>query len=414
MVTANRDNKNRRNLRLENQLRILSLIRKNPFYINEIAKYTGISIVACSTIIDELIKKKIVISKKGKRRKSKGRIPELISVNKDYGITCVVDLSRKDIKITMVDLSDAIVCERIVPNALFIEQKHINEVASLIKEMLKSPEVNNRPLLGICIASPGMIKQDTGEYFNAYRIQNFRNINLQTYFSNLFGVETSIYNDIKLACIAEKKAGTIPSNINDVLYIHIGETSGTAMMINGKIYNGANGFSGEISIYNNVDELSSTTRTNKLYSLWRTKSRILEAKKSNETLNDGDELDINEIVQDYLRGDKETAEIIEESAKYNAISIIGYADLLDVEYVVVGGDITKFGENYRELLLHYVNLYDAREFRPRLVFSSLGEDACLKGAIYQVNNNFFVNLFKKMSKLEMDSLELSESSVLNQ
>jgi predicted NBD/HSP70 family sugar kinase len=227
-------------------------------------------------------------------------------------------------------------------------------------------------------------------------------------------VETSIYNDIKLACIAEKKAGTIPSNINDVLYIHIGETSGTAMMINGKIYNGANGFSGEISIYNNVDELSSTTRTNKLYSLWRTKSRILEAKKSNETLNDGDELDINEIVQDYLRGDKETAEIIEESAKYNAISIIGYADLLDVEYVVVGGDITKFGENYRELLLHYVNLYDAREFRPRLVFSSLGEDACLKGAIYQVKNNFFVNLFKKMSKLEMDSLELSESSVLNQ
>lgn len=414
METTNRDNKNRRNLRLENQLRIISLIRKNPFYINEIAKYTGISVVACSTIIDELIKKNIVISKKSKKKKGKGRIPELISINKDYGISCVIDLSRKDIRIVMVDFSDEIVCERIVPNALFIENKHFSEITSQIKLMLKSPEVNDRPLLGICIASPGMIKQDTGEYFNAYRIQNFHNINLKTYFSNLFGVETSIYNDIKLACIAEKKAGTIPSRINDVLYVRIGESSGTAMLINGKIYNGANGFSGEISIFNNVDELSSTTRTNKLYSLWRTKSRILEVKKSNEKLNDGDELDIEEIVQDYINGDKETVEIIEESAKYNAISIIGYADFLDVEYVVVGGDITKFGESYRELLLHYVNLYDAKEFRPRLIFSSLGDDACLKGAIYEVNNNFFVNLFKKMSKLELDTLELSESSVLRQ
>ena len=107
---------------------------------------------------------------------------------------------------------------------------------------------------------------------------------------------------------------------------------------------------------------------------------------------------------------------IDESARYNAIAIIGYADLLDLEGVVLEGPIVALGESYRNLLLKYVNLYNAHEVRIRILFSELKQNNTLLGSAYLANNRFFLSaiedITRKRLSYEPDDPELQISASL--
>ena len=81
----------------------------------------------------------------------------------------------------------------------------------------------------------------------------------------------------------------------------------------------------------------------------------------------------------------------------NALALIGYADLLDVDLIVLEGPILLFGESYKNLLIKYINQYDAHEFRPHLQFSSFKDDNSLLGVAYQANKEFFDSVFELLA-----------------
>ena len=383
---------NQFNFRVDNQLKFINLLRKGPQSINYLAEQTNVSFTAANKIVDQLVSFGILNKHNLKpSEKKRGRIPSIVSINTQVGVTCAIDLSSQDLTITINDLTGKTIAKRIIVNATFVEEKELKEIVGFIKEMLLEEPIKKRQLLGICIASPGLVSTTTGEIEESYRIKASNNISLTNYFFNEFGVKTNIYNDVKISCLGEIIAGCIPKGIKNFLYVHLGNGCSTALVIDGKIHQGKNGFSGELS---NID---CDVTNNRLYGL---RSICLEALKNNSAspyLDQSLNINIEKLKSDYKDKNPTLLSAIDEIARLNAIQLIAYNDFLDLEYIVIEGPVLLFKETFKDSLLKYIHQLDKVEFRAKVLFSSLNESSSLVGTIYQANSIYFLDKLEEIT-----------------
>lgn len=383
---------NQFNFRVDNQLKFINLLRKGPQSINYLAEQANVSFTAANKIVDQLVSFGILNKHNLKpSEKKRGRIPSIVSINTQVGVTCAIDLSSQDLTITINDLTGKTIAKRTIANATFVEEKELKEIVGFIKEMLLEEPIKKRRLLGICIASPGLVSTTTGEIEESYRIKASNNISLTNYFFNEFGVKTNIYNDVKISCLGEIIAGCIPKGIKNFLYVHLGNGCSTALVIDGKIHQGKNGFSGELS---NID---CDVTNNRLYGL---RSICLEALKNNSAspyLDKSLNINIEKLKADYKDKNPTLLSAIDEIARLNAIQLIAYNDFLDLEYIVIEGPVLLFKETFKDSLLKYIHQLDKVEFRAKVLFSSLNESSSLVGAIYQANSIYFLDKLEEIT-----------------
>ncbi len=385
---------NQFNLRVENQLKFINLLRHGPQSINYLAEQTNISFTAANKIVDQL-ESFGVLNKHSLKlsEKKRGRTPSQVSINTSVGVTCAIDFSSQDLIITINDLVGNTIVKRILSDVSFIEEKTLSQVVKEIKEMLNQKEIQKRPLLGICIASPGMISKNTGEIEESFRVKAASTISLSNYFFNEFGVKTNIYNDVKISCLGETIEGCIPKEARNYLYVHLGNGCGTALVVDKKVYQGKNGFSGELS------NIKDNPTNNRLYGL---RSIALKAEEIDSTISySGKDLVVNveKLIEEYKKENPVLLKAIDETAKADAIQLIAYNDLLDLEYIVIEGPVLLFKEYFKESLLKYIKQYDNVEFRAKIIFSSLNEKSTLSGAIYQANSIYFLSKLEEITSM---------------
>ena len=385
---------NQFNLRIENQLKFINLLRHGPQSINYLADKTNISFTAENKIVDQL-ESFGVLNKRSLKpsEKKRGRTPSLVSINTSVGVTCALDFSSQDLIISINDLVGNTILKRILSNISFIEEKTLSQVVKEMKEMLNQKEVQKRPLLGICIASPGMISKNTGEIEESFRVKAASTISLSNYFFNEFGVKTNIYNDVKISCLGETIEGCIPKEARNYLYVHLGNGCGTALVVDKKVYQGKNGFSGELS------NIKGDPGNNRLYGL---RSIALKAEEiDSKTSYSGKDLVVNveKMVKEYKNGNPVLLKAIDETAKSDAIQLIAYNDLLDLEYIVIEGPVLLFKEHFKDSLLKYIKQFDNVEFRAKIIFSSLNESSTLIGTIYQANSIYFLSKLEEITSM---------------
>lgn len=385
---------NQFNFRVDNQLKFINLLRHGPQSINYLADHTNISFTAANKIVEQLASFNILNKHSLKpSEKKRGRIPTLVSINTSVGVTCALDFSSQDLIITLNDLVGNIVKKRIVSEVSFVEEKTLGQVVEIIKEMLSEKEIQNRPLLGICIASPGMISKTTGEIEDSFRVKAASTISLSNFFFNEFGVKTNIYNDVKISCLGETIEGCIPKEARNYLYVHLGNGCGAALVVDRKIYQGKNGFSGELS------NIKGEPNNNRLYGL---RSICLKAEEFDPSTTYSDKdlvIDVDKIVEEYKKENPFLLKAIDEVARLNAIQLIAYNDFLDLEYIVIEGPMLLFKEKFKESLLKYIKQYDNVEFRAKIMFSSLNENSSLIGTIYQANSIYFLRKLEEITNM---------------
>lgn len=385
---------NQFNFRVDNQLKFINLLRHGPQSINYLADHTNISFTAANKIVEQLASFNILNKHSLKpSEKKRGRIPTLVSINTSVGVTCALDFSSQDLIITLNDLVGNIVKKRIVSEVSFVEEKTLGQVVEIIKEMLSEKEIQNRPLLGICIASPGMISKTTGEIEDSFRVKAASTISLSNFFFNEFGVKTNIYNDVKISCLGETIEGCIPKEARNYLYVHLGNGCGAALVVDRKIYQGKNGFSGELS------NIKGEPNNNRLYGL---RSICLKAEEFDPSTTYTDKdlvIDVDKIVEEYKKENQFLLKAIDEVARLNAIQLIAYNDFLDLEYIVIEGPVLLFKEKFKESLLKYIKQYDNVEFRAKIMFSSLNENSSLIGTIYQANSIYFLRKLEEITNM---------------
>jgi len=388
----------RNKIRISYQFEILNLLRKGKHTITELADSLNISFTAISHIVEELEGEGIIKTSNKNKSKKRGRYPAYVELNCDDGVVCSVDFSFLDVRVVIASLQSEIIVEKTIPVVRYINKDTLGQVEACMKDLLKRPEVNNRKLLSICIASPGLIRPSDYEIVFSRRLCDSNMFHPVVYFANAFNVSVEMYNDVRIGCLAELKVGAFPKKLNNGLFILIGPYAGLALVINGKIYQGSNGFSGETPVYVGDDDIVAQSRWNsRFFSLLEIERKI--RKKKNLPLLGYDELiDVKQLVKKYKKGDKETVAAVEESAKRNAITIFGLATVLDIDYIVIGGEILEFGREYLDLIRKAIDEFSSSEIRTRILASGLNNEHSTIGSCYQAISIYFLESIEAFTK----------------
>ncbi|MCQ2815252.1 MAG: ROK family transcriptional regulator [Bacilli bacterium] len=386
---------NQYNFRVDNQLKLLFELRNGPTSLNDLAVKLGISLTAITKIVDQLVNENVITFTQKQKSNKKGRKPTFVKINNKVGVTCAIDLSNDEPVVVLTDLRNRIILQRNIETSYFLDEVSLELIVKIIEEMLDDPVIEGRKLLSICIAVPGLVNKNTGEITNSFRLNKLGNISLSTFFFNKLGAITNIYSDVKIGLVGERMFGAIPSNAKNYMFLHIGNGCSFSFTFNGTLYQGSNGYCGELSSYKDNDWFNPSYTNNHLEDLSNVAARAEKINPKLQLTNEKFRVNFTKLIQLVEQKDPTLISCLNDNAKMNAVQLIAYNDILDLEYIVLSGTILKIGNSYKDLLLKYIKELNTVPFRAKIIVSSV-DNPILYGTIYQANNLYFLRKLEQI------------------
>ncbi len=120
------------------------------------------------------------------------------------------------------------------------------EMAALVAALLEmtAREAGAAPAAA-CIATAGLVNADAGKVILAPNIPGFRNVVLTTPVAERLGIPVFIENDASAAALGEFRFGA-GRGVRHLLHATLGTGIGGGIVIDGRLYRGAQGLAGEI------------------------------------------------------------------------------------------------------------------------------------------------------------------------
>lgn len=393
------NNDSRIEIRIKHQLEILNIVRKEKTTITDLAANLDLSFTATSKIVDELVQEGLLAYTSKNITPGRGRRAIFVEFNNDSGVVCVVDFASKDVRVILSSLDSTIIAEESISDFSFLTRDVLIKTEEVIKNLLENEKINNRPLLSICVITPGIVRADDFSYVESRILArgDIARVDPVSYLSNAFGVKTEMYNDVKIGCFGELKYGDFPKESFNGLFIHLGSAAGLALIINGKIYRGSNNSSGETAFYNDeLDDpvLKESYWNGKFFPMREIYLKICRLNNIEPSYS----FDTQKIVDDYHNNEESTVAAVTESAKRNAITIVSLTTILDVEYIVLEGQVLKLGQPYVDLLRKYISLYSVNSIKAKIIISTLKEDCEVLGACYKAADIYLFDKLESFAK----------------
>ena len=231
---------------VNNQL-VMRELRKSNLSATQLSERLNLSNAALSAIISSLLERGLIKVVKDEPNKNVGRHRVYYTINESFGIILVVSLSNLYSTVVISDMKNNIL-ERVESRINKYDIKMLYELVLQIKNILSDQKYRDVPLLGIDISVPGLVDKSTGklQLSNQFDKDLFSEKEpIVSLFERQFDVPVKITNDINLACLGEMHQGSLIDTQNGML-VHIDEGIGSAFILNGELYEGEDGFAGEI------------------------------------------------------------------------------------------------------------------------------------------------------------------------
>ena len=225
-------------IRIANLELIFKLLRKKtPLSCTEIAKETGLSNAGVEKIVDGLVEKGLLVVCKEEYQKVKGRRPICYGINGKAG--AVVAFNFTDGYVSVLDIAG---------KELFIEKLPLGEIytekalRTMLEKLKDRCDKENLRLIVSSVALVGKQRADSGEIVFSKVFEE--GLNLKEIFEQSLSVPTQITNDTYLTLVAEMNCRAI----DNAVYTYFGGGISCAFVVGGVVYEGANGFAGELGM----------------------------------------------------------------------------------------------------------------------------------------------------------------------
>jgi glucokinase len=241
----------------------------------------------------------------------------------------------------------------------------------------------------IGIAVPGLVRQDTKKVVFSTYIPEHSEIDLLSEIESATGLKITIENDANAAAYGEYRLGAGRQS-HDMFYATLGRGVGGAFIFGGKIWRGASGFAGEFGyIAVNSDGMKLEDVASSTNIVRRTRNRFHQDSTSSLNQLTEERITLGDIVREAKNNDDFAQMMLRRTGIYVGTAIAGVINLLNIEKIVVGGEIMQ-----AEHLVLDAIIGRARElsFAPsfekaQIVEGELGENAAAVGAALLANEN---------------------------
>lgn len=218
--------------------------------IAELSKEFNISIPKINESINELIAEKLV-KDYGKSSSGIGRKASTYGLESNAAFFIGVQVGSDQISIAMINIKKELIgYKEEIPFRLENNEQSLQSICKEIKEFINKLTIKPEKILGVGINLSGRINYRTGYSYSYF---NFYEDPLSNYFEQELGIPTFLENDTKALAYAEFSNGVVTTE-KDTLFVNVDNGIGLGIMINGQLYYGKSGFSGEfghIPIFDN-------------------------------------------------------------------------------------------------------------------------------------------------------------------
>lgn len=356
----------------------------------DLAGHCSLSVPTVSKMIKGLIGEGLV-RELGHRHKQGGRMPMMYCINPGIGRVIGIDIRKDGYYFGVMDFSGDLKFKSGFIGFRLDEDTPAEDFAHSLLNAIVESGIDMSTVKHVTISVPGRVDINSGESFNYFRKgeKTAREV-----IRDIIGTEVTIDNDSRLMCFGEYIEGNL-FNRKNILYINIGWGLGMGMILEGQLYYGANGFSGElghISIFDNEifcrcgkkgcleTEASGSAAYRQLRirqdaGARSTLSRFIEQKAS---------VTPEMFAKAVTDGDMLMIEIIEELGAQLGKGIAAMINVLNPELVILGGPISMAGDHLLMAVVNSTRKYSINIVNraTKIILGSGNEDITVIGACH--------------------------------
>lgn len=216
----------------------------------------------------------------------------------------------------------------------------LNRIVSSIQQTIEQNNLSKQDILGIGLGSTGPLDSKNGIILDCPQLPTLNYFNIKIYLEDIFNIPIEMDNDANALIYGEYVFGAA-KNVNNLVGFTLGTGIGAAIIINGKIWNGATGTAAEI---------------------WTSpyKDGIIEDYISGEGLKNmyhqisGKTATGKEIHLLADKGDKDALKTWKVFGKHLAYALAWTINLIDPEMIVLGGSISQAHQYFMPALIKHL------------------------------------------------------------
>lgn len=305
-----------------------------------------------------------------------------------------IDLGGTNIAAGVVDDEGKIIKKGSVPTGRDrTPAEIIQDMCALVQSLMKDVGITEKDLHSIGIGSPGAPDRENGVIIYANNLP-FRNFAIRQEIQKVINVPVYLENDANCAAIAESVAGAARGAEYAVI-ITIGTGIGGGIIINHKLYIGANGAGGELGhvvltmggepcscgrkgCWEAYSSATALIRQTKQAAMENPNSKIME-------LCGGDlnRIDAKTAFDAARLGDETGLAVVDRYIDYLADGLANMVNIFQPDVIAIGGGVSKEGENLLAPLREKMKgrTYCAEGLKStQVVTAQMGNDAGIVGA----------------------------------
>ncbi|MFN6374410.1 MAG: ROK family transcriptional regulator [Chitinophagia bacterium] len=332
--------------------RIIQIIdNKSSSSITELSKEINTSVPKATALVNELIAEGL-LQDEGKIDSTGGRRASVYGLVPDACFFLGVDVKKYHINIGLMNFRKRIISNKEkLPFKLENTAESLKKLLGLIKDFLSHTQVERKRVLGCGINLSGRINNRTGHSFSFY---HFREEPLAEIIEQEINVPTYLENDSRAMAFGELYSGEISSEKN-VLFVNMDYGIGLGIVLDGKVYYGRSGFSGEfghIPLFNNEiicqcgkkGCLETEASGNAL--IRKFKERIKKGSTSSVLKNNKspEQIGIEDIINGANNEDTLCIELLSEIGEKLGKGLAVLINIFNPELIILGGTLSETGD----------------------------------------------------------------------
>ncbi|MCE9107189.1 ROK family transcriptional regulator [Bacteroides pyogenes] len=320
--------------------------------LTDLAREMDLSVPTVTKFISEMCEEGY-INDYGKLETSGGRHPSLYGLNPESGYFVGVDIKQFSINIGLMNFKgDMVELEMNIPHKFENTPDALDALCKHIISFIEKININPEKILNININISGRVNPESGYSFSLF---NFEERPLAEVLTEKIGYNVSIDNDTRAMTYGEFLKGCVKGE-KDIIFVNVSWGLGIGIIIDGKIYTGKSGFSGEFGHTNVFDNeiichcgkkgcLETETSGSALHRILIERVQKGENSILSKRIAMKDNpLTLDEIISAVNKEDVLCIEIIEEIGQKLGKQIAGLINIFNPELVIIGGTLSMTGD----------------------------------------------------------------------
>lgn len=386
----------------QNQIRLLELISTTPTLSRaDLSRMTGLTKTTISKLILDLLSAGYVEeleAPSADTAASLGRKPVLLDISANSPTICGMLIKRGLCSVILADLKGHI----LVQSSRRFSSLTSEELIAILMELYHEVTADfSRSILAVGISSVGPVDIVAQRILNPPFFYGITNLDLPKIIAQRTDLPVFLLNDANAGALAEKLYGN-GKTCGNFIYLHIMNGIGTGYILDGHIYNGDSGQSGEIGhtsinfsgplcdcgnrgcldLYANMTNLNK--KIEELKQVYTGRSLLPK-------LRPGEEYTWEQIVTLADRCDPIAFAALDDFCEYVSFALTNTVNLLDVNHILVGYDAAPEVQVVEALLEKKLNArclaHKQRQLKVKKSF--FGGEAPLIGSIALVSDKIF-------------------------